>query len=114
MHCGPAIYRAGDYIGTTVNLASRVTGTAAGGETVVTEAVAQKLKDAAQAEPLGVRMLRGAEKPVQLYRLSHHEEKRDPACGRTVTAPPAAQLRQDEDDLWFCSEDCLRDFLAAA
>jgi len=35
MHRGPAIYRAGDYIGTTVNLASRVTGTATAGQTVL-------------------------------------------------------------------------------
>jgi adenylate cyclase len=114
MHCGPAIYRGGDYIGTTVNLASRVTSTATAGETVLTESVAQELEDAAPVEPLGVRMLRGAEQPMQLYRLTHREERRDPACGRTVEAPPAARLRQDEEELWFCSEQCLRDFLATA
>ena len=43
IHRGPAIYRAGDYIGTTVNLASRVTGTATAGQTVLTESVAEKL-----------------------------------------------------------------------
>jgi len=114
IHRGPAIYRAGDYIGTTVNLASRVTGTATAGQTVLTDAVAQKLGDGAPVEPVGVRMLRGAEQPVQLYRLAPHEEKRDPTCGRTVTAPPAARLRQGDEELWFCSEQCLRDFLATA
>lgn len=114
IHRGPAIYRAGDYIGTTVNLASRVTGTATAGQTVLTDAVAEKLGDGAPVEPVGVRMLRGAEQPVQLYRLAPREEKRDPACGRTVTAPPAARLRQGDEELWFCSEQCLRDFLATA
>jgi class 3 adenylate cyclase len=114
MHRGPAIYRAGDYIGTTVNLASRVTDTATGGQTVVTEAVADKLGNGGAVEPVGFRMLRGAEQPVQLYRLPKREEKRDPACGRTVEAPPAARLRQDEEELWFCSEQCLREFLARA
>jgi adenylate cyclase len=114
MHRGPAIYRAGDYIGTTVNLASRVTGTATAGQTVLTEAVAEKLGDGAPVEPVGVRMLRGAEQPVQLYRLAPHEERRDPTCGKTVKAPPAARLRQGDEELWFCSEQCLRDFLAAA
>jgi adenylate cyclase len=113
MHRGPAIYRAGDYIGTTVNLASRVTATASGRQTVLTEAVAEKLGDSAAVEPVGVRMLRGAEKPVQLYRLAGHEAKTDPACGRTVEAPPAARLRQGDEELWFCSERCLRDFLTA-
>jgi adenylate cyclase len=114
IHRGPAIYRAGDYIGNTVNLASRVTATASGGQTVLTEAVAERLGEAAEVEPVGVRMLRGAEQPVQLYRLAAREQKRDPACGRTVDAPPAARLRQGDEELWFCSEQCLRDFLASA
>jgi adenylate cyclase len=114
MHRGPAIYRGGDYIGTTVNLASRVTGTATAGQTVLTEAVAEQLGDAAPVEPIGVRMLRGAEQPVQLYRLAPREERRDPACGQSVEAPPAARLRQGDEELWFCSEHCLREFLASA
>jgi adenylate cyclase len=112
MHRGPAIYRAGDYIGATVNLASRVTATATAGQTVLTEVVAQKLRDGGGVEPVGLRMLRGAEQPVQLYRLAHREERRDPACGRTVEAPPAARLGHGEEELWFCSEQCLRDYLA--
>lgn len=112
MHCGPAIYRGGDYIGTTVNLASRVTGTATAGHTVVTEAVAEQLGPGAPLERVGVRMLRGAERPAQLYRLRREQARRDPACGRTVDTP-AARLQQDGDELWFCSEQCLRDFLAA-
>jgi YHS domain-containing protein len=57
-------------------------------------------------------MLRGAERPVRLYRLTPREERRDPACGRTVESPPAARLRHGDKELWFCSEKCLRDFLA--
>jgi hypothetical protein len=59
-------------------------------------------------------VLRGAERPVQLYRLTPYEAKRDPACGRIVEAPPAARLRQGDEELWSCSEECLREFLAAA
>jgi adenylate cyclase len=59
VHCGPAVYRAGDYLGATVNLASRVTTTATAGQTVLTEAVAQRLVDGAPIEPAGVRLLRG-------------------------------------------------------
>jgi adenylate cyclase len=114
IHCGPAIYRAGDYLGTTVNLASRVTAIASAGQTVLTEAVAKRLADGAPVEPLGVRVLRGAERPVQLFRLRRHEERRDPVCGRSVEAPPAARLQKGGEELWFCSEDCLRDFLTGA
>jgi len=112
IHCGPAVYRAGDYVGTTVNLASRVTGTGTAGQTVLTEAVAERLGDAASVEPLGVRVLRGAERPVALFRLRRHEERRDPVCGRSIQAPPAARLQRAGQELWFCSEDCLRHFLA--
>jgi hypothetical protein len=111
IHRGAAIYRAGDYIGTTVNLASRVTSTATAGQTVLTEAVAEKLGDGAPIEPLGMRMLRGSENPAQLYRLAPEEERRDPACGRPIAAPPAARLRHGNEELWFCSEQRLRKFL---
>jgi adenylate cyclase len=114
MHCGPAVYRGGDYIGSTVNLASRVTSTATGGQTVVTDTVAQALGDGAPLEPVGVRMLRGSERPVPLYRLRRQEERRDPSCGQMVADPPAARLMQGEEELWFCSEECLRDYLARA
>jgi adenylate cyclase len=114
MHCGPAVYRAGDYIGNTVNLASRVAGTATAGETVLTEPVVEKLDDAGAVEKVGVRMLRGAQHPVQLYRLRHDESRADPVCGQIVSAPPAARLQRGDDELWFCSERCLRQFLAAA
>ena len=111
IHRGAAIYRAGDYIGTTVNLASRVTSTATAGQTVLTEAVAEKLGDGAPIEPLGMRLLRGSENPAQLYRLAPEEERRDPACGRPIAAPPAARLRHGNEELWFCSEQRLRKFL---
>jgi adenylate cyclase len=114
MHSGPAIYRAGDYIGSTVNLASRVTTTATAGQTVLTEAVAQELDDIASVEPIGVRMLRGAARPIQLYRLARREARRDPACGQIVEEPPAARLREGDEELWFCSEQCLRDFLGSS
>jgi len=60
VHTGPAIYRAGDYIGSTVNLASRVTGASSAGEILLTAAVASSLSEGVVTEPVGVRMLRGA------------------------------------------------------
>jgi class 3 adenylate cyclase len=111
MHAGRAIYRGGDYLGTTVNVAARVTDVAAVGETLVTEAVAREAADGAALEPVGVRMLRGAAQPLQLYRLAREEQQRDPVCGEIVDAPPAARLREGDSELWFCSQRCLREFL---
>ena len=58
-----------------------------------------------------MRILRGVESPVALFRLVVHEEQRDPVCGKLVAAPPAARLQHDDEELWFCSQDCLRHFL---
>lgn len=112
MHCGPAIYRGGDYLGTTVNIASRVSSQATAGETLLTEVIAERIDDGV-LEPAGVRMLRGVEKPLSLYRLRHLDQKIDPVCGKEVQSPPAARLQQDGDELWFCSKDCLRSYLGS-
>ena len=111
IHAGPAIYRAGDYIGSTVNLASRVTGASSAGEILLTEVVADALSDGEIAEQIGVRMLRGAGRPLRLFRVITREERRDPVCNGVVLEPPAAQLRQGDEELWFCSQQCLRRFL---
>jgi class 3 adenylate cyclase len=113
MHCGPAIYRGGDYLGTTVNVASRVTSQAAAGETLMTQVVAERAGDGLGVEAAGVRLLRGVEQPLALYRLQHREQKRDPVCGKLIDRPPAARLQLDGDEVWFCSKECLRTYLGA-
>jgi adenylate cyclase len=113
MHCGPAIYRGGDYLGTTVNVAARVSSQATAGETLMTQVVADRAQDGVGLEPAGVRILRGMDEPLSLYRLRHEAEKQDPICGKAVKSPPAARLQQDGDELWFCSKDCLRQYLGS-
>ncbi len=65
---GPALARAGDFYGHTVNVASRVTGTARPGSVLCTESV----QDAAAAEFdwsfAGPQRLKGVSEPVRLYR----------------------------------------------
>jgi class 3 adenylate cyclase len=112
MHSGPAIYRGGDYIGTTVNLAARVTAGAAANEILVTEATAVQADDDIPLESVGVRMLRGSAQPLQLYRLVNRNRQPDPVCGELVSDPPAARLRENDHEIWFCSQDCLREYLA--
>jgi class 3 adenylate cyclase len=111
IHTGQAIYRSGDYIGATVNLAERVSAASSPGEVLVTDAVVAQLVDDSQVEPVGVRLLRGVEHPLTLHRLIRGGAHRDPVCGVTIKQEPAAQLRHDAEDLWFCSQACLRRFL---
>jgi adenylate cyclase len=115
MHTGPAIYRGGDYLGTTVNVASRVTSQATAGEVLMTETVVERAGEGQLTEPAGVRMLRGVSRPLALHRLrAQQREQRDPVCGEMVHDPPAARLREGDEELWFCSQDCLRERLLAA
>jgi YHS domain-containing protein len=79
----------------------------------MTQAVADRADPDVGVEPVGVRVLRGVEGPLSLYRLRHQDEKRDPVCGKLVKSPPAAQLQQGDEELWFCSKDCLRQYLGS-
>lgn len=113
LNSGIVIYRGGDYIGSTVNLASRVAGASMPEETLMTESVAQEASAAGiSVEKAGVRLLRGVDNPVTLYRLAALTRD-DPVCGLSVAEPPFARLQRNGDEVWFCSESCLRRFLAA-
>ena len=113
VNTGIVIYRGGDYIGSTVNLASRVAAAAMADQTLMTESVARAAQAAGiSVEQAGVRLVRGVDRPVTLYKLSG-ATRDDPVCGTSVAEPPPARLQRDGDEVWFCSEACLRSFLAA-
>ncbi len=109
---GTALHRAGDYIGSAVNVASRVTDAAMPGQILLTETVA-RVDHGASLEEVGVRILRGIDSAVPLWRVARTGNARDPVCGREVGADPAARLTRDGEELVFCSEDCLRTFVAS-
>lgn len=76
VHCGPAIFRDGDYYGAEVNRAARIVTRGAGGEVVVTDA----LRDAAELREftlhsIGAVRLKGFEQPEELFVV------RDPDAG---------------------------------
>ena len=71
VHAGQLIERDRDLYGRTVNLASRIAGTAGPGEVVLSEAVLPELGDAAfDVERVEHAALRGVAEPVALYRVS--------------------------------------------
>jgi adenylate cyclase len=70
MNTGPVLYRTGDYLGSAVNVASRVVNAAMPGQILLTEPVAKAASDAGiPVEEVGVRMLRGVDDPLALYRV---------------------------------------------
>jgi YHS domain-containing protein len=108
------LFRAGDYIRSMVNVASRVTTAAMADQILLTEAAASAVPmEGVAVDEVGTRQVRGVEQPIALYRVLQEEGRVDPVCGRPVPAPPAARLSRDGTERWFCSEDCLRLFLEA-
>jgi adenylate cyclase len=114
IHAGPVLYRVGDYVGTTVNIASRLASAAMPHEIVLSEAVADEAETAGiGVAPLGMRMMRGISEPLALYRVTPKERipRRDPVCGMILGEDVAGVLVRDGVEYAFCSEDCLRHFL---
>lgn len=115
VHYGSVLYRTGDYVGNTVNIASRLATEAMPNEVLMTEPVAEAAsKGGIETAPAGVRMLRGSAEPLSLYRVvrtAASGTSRDPVCGRMVGSDAAARLTKEGVEVLFHSEDCLREFL---
>ena len=67
VHCGPALYRDGDYYGRAVNLASRVGARAAGGEVLVTDDVVATTASHLEFQPIGEVKLKGFNVATRLF-----------------------------------------------
>ncbi|HEX3690607.1 MAG TPA: adenylate cyclase regulatory domain-containing protein [Solirubrobacteraceae bacterium] len=72
---GPALQRAGDYYGNSVNLASRVTGVARPGSVLCTREIRDAASDAFQWSSAGRHRLKGVSGPTPLYRARHSGEE---------------------------------------
>jgi len=70
---GPAIIRAGDYYGNSVNLASRVTGIARPGSVLCTREVRDAARERFHWSPAGRHKLKGVAGPTLLYRPHHSD-----------------------------------------
>jgi adenylate cyclase len=122
MHTGPAVERSGDWFGAAVNLAARVSGAAAGGEVLLTDATrdaAGQLEGIALVER-GRQTLKNVTEPVVLVAADPAGERSreglaiDPVCRMAVDSEQAAgSLRHDGVDYHFCSLDCARTFAEA-
>jgi class 3 adenylate cyclase len=115
INTGPVLYRVGDYVGNTVNIAARLAALASAHEIFVTQAVADAVDDdEIKLVTAGRFELAGVEAPVELWRVdrrSVHIPERDPVCGMAVGDGAAASLRYQDVNYSFCSPACLRMFL---
>jgi class 3 adenylate cyclase len=122
IHHGPVLYREGDYFGATVNLAARVAAEADRHQVLVTDAVRHAIRVAAdvELERLPKRTLKGVSEEIVLYDVRRATAEArparvtDPVCRMELgPAEEAARLAWEGREFRFCSDDCLRRFVAA-
>lgn len=108
-HTGSALYREGDYLGTTVNVAARVASVANRGQFLVTTAVYKELEPAVETTSIGVHPLKGVTDAVELFEVATRRADRpvDPVCGMVID-PASCSITLDWHGrpLFFCSEEC--------
>ena len=118
MHHGPAVHRAGDWFGATVNLAARVSGLAHGGEVLLTDITRETAGDieSVRYEAHGVHQLRNITEPVKVFSAvpetgTQREVVIDPVCRMAVDRDGAAgTLTHEHRRYYFCSLDCAARF----
>jgi adenylate cyclase len=122
MNTGPAVERAGDWFGSTVNLAARVAAEAAGDEVLVTAATRDAAGTVARVEfrERGRRTLRNVPQPVILYAAVREGARTaedlaiDPVCRMAVDPEKSAgRLVFADTEFYFCSIECVQKFVAA-
>ena len=121
VHWGPVLYREGDYVGSNVNIASRLAAAAKRHQVLVTGTVRDAAKDLPDVEyvRVGKRRLKGLADDMVLFEArasqAESEEKAiDPVCGMELRpAEVAARLSLEGQERAFCSDECLRQFVAS-
>jgi adenylate cyclase len=117
-HHGSLLYREGDYIGTTVNMAARVAATATRHQFLVTEALRReaRLADDAEVVPAGRHALKGISGEIELHEVrrgSRPDRVIDPVCGMVLDPTAvAARVRSHGVEVPFCSVECAERFRA--
>ncbi|MEX0800655.1 MAG: adenylate cyclase regulatory domain-containing protein [Dehalococcoidia bacterium] len=121
VHWGKVLYREGDYVGSSVNIASRVAGEAGRHQVLVTAAVRREAKglDGVEFVRLGKRKVKGLSSDLVLFEarsagVAGSEKAIDPVCGMEMGPEEvAARLTQEGTEKAFCSDECLRKYVRA-
>jgi adenylate cyclase len=121
VHWGAVLYRDGDYVGSNVNIASRLAAEAERHQVLVTAEVSREARGLTQVEfvPLGKRQLKGVGDELELFEARRggvpaEGKAVDPVCGMELgPAEVAATLALEGEERAFCSEECLRRFVSA-
>jgi class 3 adenylate cyclase/DNA-binding transcriptional MerR regulator len=118
-HTGRVLYREGDYIGATVNVAARVAAEAHRHQLLITSALRTQAStlDDVTFTPAGTRALKGIIDALELFNVQPIGNRSgrvvDPVCLMELdpTHTPN-QLTWQGTRLYYCSEECLSRFVA--
>jgi adenylate cyclase len=118
MQHGSAIERAGDWFGSTINLAARVTSEATSGEVLLTDTVRARAGEipGVAFHARGKRRLRNVPRPVVLWSATRADQVADdlavdPVCRMAVDPRRCAgALAHDGVEYHFCSLECAARF----
>lgn len=116
VHSGPAIHRDGDWFGSTVNVASRVTHAAKPGEVLLTDATRSELGDGFELEARGARYLKHVPELVPVYGVAGSGSTSDrleidPVCRMAVSIARADSTKKRRGlTYYFCSAECRHQF----
>jgi adenylate cyclase len=118
-HTGELLYREGDYLGHTVNVAARIASEAGPHEMIVSASLREAAgePDGVEFVSLGPRRLKGISEPVALFAAHRGQLRaqrlRDPVCGMEIRpGHEHARLVWEGREVAFCSTDCLQRFTA--
>jgi class 3 adenylate cyclase len=112
---GPVLYREGDYLGATVNVAARLATQAGRGEILLTAAARRDAGPLSDVEftPLGSHAVKGLHDHLELFRADVTDDapprrQTDPVCGMQLAEGEiAARMTIGGDEYVFCSTACL-------
>jgi adenylate cyclase len=118
LNYGPAVERGGDYFGSTINIAARVSALASGGEVLVTGETAARAPDLEGVfyESRGRQTLRNVAEPIEIFAafpIQNTLDKLpiDPVCRMAVDPDRAiGRLIYDSSAHFFCSLTCAAAF----
>ena len=119
LHWGNVLYREGDYVGSNVNLASRLATDAGRHQVLITHEMWKNARGLPNTEfvRLGKRKLKGLAREVVVFEArmagkTPSNRETDPVCGMELgPGEVAARLTWDGTDRAFCSDDCLKKFV---
>jgi class 3 adenylate cyclase len=119
VHWGDVLYQEGGYVGSSLNIASRLATQAAPHQILVTGAARGEIGALAGVAfvPLGNRRLKGLAEEPEVFEARANvpeaaERFRDPVCGiEMAPAEIGARLSVKGREVAFCCEKCLRTFV---